>query len=72
MATETVILRVGGMGCEGCCVTAVHEALSGLPGVRRVAVRLKEGQAEVEADAPADRKAMIAAVDKAGYDAAAT
>ena len=71
MATETVILRVGGMGCEG-CVTAVHEALRALPGVRRVAVRLKEGQAEVEAEAPANRKAMIAAVDKAGYDAAAT
>ena len=71
MATETVILRVEGMGCEG-CVTAVHEALSGLPGVRRVAVALDKGLAEVKAETPADRKAMIAAIDQAGYDAAAT
>lgn len=71
MATETVTLRVDGMGCEG-CVTAVHEALRSLPGVRRVAVHLQEGQADVEAEAPANREAMIAAVDQAGYGAAAT
>jgi copper chaperone CopZ len=69
MATETVTLRVEGMGCEG-CVTAVHEALSSLPGVHRVTVTLDAGRAEVEAEAPADRQAMVAAVDRAGYDAA--
>ena len=71
MATETVTLRVEGMGCEG-CVTAVHEALSRLPGVHRVTVTLDAGRAEVEAEAPADRQAMVAAVDRAGYDAAPT
>ncbi|MGD9509659.1 MAG: heavy metal-associated domain-containing protein [Geminicoccaceae bacterium] len=70
MATETVTLRVEGMGCEG-CVAAVQEALSGVPGVRRVMVTLEQGLAEVEAEAPADPKAMIAAIDRAGYDATA-
>lgn len=70
MATEKVTLRVDGMGCDG-CVTAVHDALIGLPGVQRVAVALDKGVAEVEAEAPADRQAMIAAIDRAGYDAAA-
>jgi copper chaperone CopZ len=70
MATETVTLRVEGMGCEG-CVAAVQEALNGLPGVQRVKVVLEQGLAEVDAEAPADRKAMIAAIERAGYDAAA-
>jgi copper chaperone CopZ len=59
------------MGCGG-CVTAVREALRTLPGVRRVAVSLEQESAEVEAEAPADRQAMIAAIERAGYDAAPT
>ena len=68
MATETVRLRIEGMGCDG-CVTAVHDALSRLPGVREVTVALEQGAAVVEAEAPADRQAMVTAVDHAGYEA---
>ena len=68
MATETVRLRIEGMGCDG-CVTAVHNALSRLPGVLEVTVALDQGTATVEAEAPADRQAMVAAVDHAGYEA---
>ena len=68
MATETVRLRIEGIGCDG-CVTAVHDALSRLPGVREVAVALDQCAAVVEAEAPADRSAMVAAIDHAGYEA---
>lgn len=65
---ETVRLRIEGMGCEG-CVATVQEALAALPGVRRVAVALDQGTAEVEVEAPTDRGALVAAVEAAGYDA---
>lgn len=69
MAMETVRLRIEGMGCEG-CVATVREALAALPGVRRVAVALDQGTAEVEAESPADRGVLVAAIEAAGYDAA--
>ena len=68
MATETVKLRIEGMGCDG-CVAAVDEALRKLPGVSQVRVDLAAGTAEVEAERSIDRAALVAAVDGAGYDA---
>ena len=69
MAGEIVRLRVEGMGCDG-CVAAVTEALRQVEGVQRVRVMLDAGTAEVEAAAPVDTAKLLAAVDRAGYDAA--
>ena len=69
MTAETVRLRIEGMGCDG-CVAAVDEALRKVPGVRRVTVDLAAGRAEVEVEAPADTAPLLAAVERAGYDAA--
>ncbi|MGN8160783.1 CopZ family metallochaperone [Salinisphaera sp. RV14] len=60
-------LKIEGMSCQH-CVKSVDEALSEVPGVDRVvAVRLDEGEAEVEGSA--DPNALIAAVEEEGYDA---
>ena len=68
MAAETVRLMIEGMGCDG-CVAAVDEALRTVPGVRHVRVDLAAGSAEVEAEAPVAAAPLVAAVDRAGYDA---
>ena len=69
MAGEIVRLRIEGMGCDG-CVAAVSEALGQVPGVHRVSVELEAGSAEVEIAPPADAALLVAAVERAGYDAA--
>jgi copper chaperone CopZ len=69
MAGEIVRLRIEGMGCDG-CVAAVSEALRQVPGVRRVSVELEAGSAEVEIAPPAGAALLVAAVERAGYDAA--
>lgn len=69
-ATRTIRLEVEGMGCEG-CVTAVQQALEGVPGVVRALVDLKGGRAEVEAAEGVDPARLVAAVGEAGYDAKA-
>lgn len=68
MTAETVRLRIEGMGCDG-CVAAVDEALRKVPGVRRVTVDLAAGRAEVEVQPPAYTEPLLAAVERAGYDA---
>jgi|DewCreStandDraft_4_1066084.scaffolds.fasta_scaffold00029_340 copper chaperone CopZ len=67
MMTEKLELVIEGMGCEG-CVAAVDKALRAVPGVRAVTVDLKSGRATVEHEG-ADPKALLRAVEKAGYDA---
>lgn len=60
-------LKIEGMSCQH-CVKSVDEALSEVPGVDRVvAVRLDEGEAEVEGSA--EPNALVAAVEEEGYDA---
>ncbi|MGB7756779.1 MAG: cation transporter [Salinisphaera sp.] len=60
-------LKIDGMSCQH-CVKSVDAALSEVPGVDRVvAVRLDEGEAEVEGSA--DTNALIAAVEEEGYEA---
>lgn len=63
MTTE---LKITGMTCEG-CVNAVKRTLSRVPGVTAVQVDLAAGRASVEGDAEA--AGLIAAVEKAGYEA---
>lgn len=66
-ASSGVDLKVGGMTCQG-CVNSVTRALSRVPGVAQVAVSLEAGSAHVEGTASPD--ALVAAVTKAGYEAA--
>ncbi len=62
-------LKIHGMSCQH-CVKTVDEALAEVPGVDRVvAVRLDEGEAEIEGSA--DVNALIAAVEDEGYEARA-
>jgi Cu+-exporting ATPase len=68
-ATPRIVrLRVGGMGCGG-CVRAVQRALQGVPGVARALVELEGGFAEVEAAPITETADLVAAVERAGYDA---
>ena len=64
MTTE---LKITGMTCEG-CVNAVQRTLSRVPGVTEVQVDLAAGRARVQGEAAAAQ--LIAAVEKAGYEAA--
>lgn len=69
MAEGVVRLRIVGMGCEG-CVAAVEEALRNVPGVERVAVDLASGTGEVRTREAATAADLVAAIEKAGYEAA--
>src|SRR5689334_9543982 len=63
-------LRITGMTCNG-CVRHVDQALRGVPGVSSVEVSLANGTAKVVHDESAALPAMVAAVESAGYEAAA-
>jgi len=68
-ATASVTLQVTGMTC-GNCQTHVTHALTSLKGVTKAKVQLQGGKAEVAYDpSQTDLKAMIAAVEDAGYKA---
>ncbi|WP_287799000.1 heavy-metal-associated domain-containing protein [Acidiphilium sp.] len=59
-------LSISGMTCSG-CVNSVSRALSRVAGVSDVAVDLDAGRASVTGSA--DPQALLAAVEKAGYEA---
>lgn len=62
-------LQIEGMSC-GHCVSAVREALAEVAGVERVtSVDLETGAATIEGRA--EPRALIAAVEEAGYTARA-
>lgn len=63
-------LRITGMTCNG-CVRHVDKALRAVPGVTAVEVDLARGTAKVVHDESAQVPAMVAAVESAGYEAAA-
>jgi copper chaperone CopZ len=63
-------LRITGMTCNG-CVRHVGQALRAVPGVSTVEVSLPEGTAKIVHDESASLNAMLAAVESAGYEAAA-
>ncbi len=68
MAEGVVRLRIEGMGCEA-CVTAVDEALRGVPGVEHVTVDLASGLGEVRVQDGLIAADLVAAISKAGYEA---
>ena len=63
---------VSGMSCGG-CVQSVTKAIARLPGVRNVDVSLDKKAATVEYDdATIEPAAIIAAIEAAGFEAAAS
>jgi len=64
--SETINLSINGMSCAS-CVGRVEAALARVAGVTGVAVNLATERATVHGTANPD--ALLAAVDKAGYDA---
>lgn len=64
---EPIRLSVSGMSCAG-CVATVEDALRAVPGVTGASVNFAEHTAQVEGAVSAD--SLVAAVRKAGYDAA--
>lgn len=67
---EDVVIKVLGMSCQG-CVKNLTGALSGTPGVSKVAVSLEEGEALVSYDpARVSANALRTVVEDCGFDAA--
>lgn len=71
-SSETTELEVTGMTC-GNCARHVTEAIQSVPGVRNASVALESGRATVkwDADKTPDEKAVVGAVEGAGYGARA-
>ena len=65
---NTIDLQIEGMTCASCS-SRVEKALSKVPGVVSAEVNLATERAEVQFDSPATTKALIAAVQAAGYTA---
>ena len=61
-------LNVEGMMCEH-CVAHVTKALEGVKGVKNVRVSLDDGTAVLDAGLLVSDKALISAVEEAGYKA---
>lgn len=68
---ETILLEIGGMHCAS-CVQRVEQALAGVPGVAEAHANLATDEARVVYDAQqAQTRDLIAAVERAGYQATA-
>ena len=67
MSHQTIRLSVSGMNC-GSCASRVDKALSGVNGVKQVAVNLASDAAEVTAN-NVSTDTLIKAIQDAGYDA---
>lgn len=63
---ETVRLPIEGMSCAS-CVGRVEKALKAVPGVHEANVNLATEKAEVRIAAPADYRALVGAIERAGY-----
>ncbi|HRP73488.1 MAG TPA: heavy metal translocating P-type ATPase [Luteimonas sp.] len=70
-ASATISLPIEGMTCAS-CVGRVEAALGKVPGVAGVSVNLATERADIQAAAAVDRAALVRAVERAGYDVAAT
>ena len=66
MAEHT--LNIDGMTCAS-CVARVEKALGRVAGVRAASVNLATEQAQVQAEAGTDPQQLLAAVQRAGYEA---
>lgn len=70
-ATAIITLPIEGMTCAS-CVGRVEAALAKVSGVDSVTVNLATERADIRSTGPIDRDALIQAVEKAGYDVAAS
>ena len=64
----TTEYQVTGMSC-GHCETAIRTEVSQIPGVTGIEVSSATGRLAVTADQSVEDRAVIAAVDEAGYTA---
>jgi copper chaperone len=65
---ESVVLKVDGMSCAH-CITAINNAVGGLPGVGEVNVSLEAGSVGVKFDSGKVSLARIeGAIEDQGYD----
>jgi Au+-exporting ATPase len=62
----SVRLPVEGMSCAS-CVGRIEKALKAVPGVQEANVNLATETAEVRVAAPADYRALVGAIERAGY-----
>src|SRR5688572_22178067 len=68
---KTLELPIQGMTCQN-CVRHVTAALRSVPGVEAAEVSLERRRAKVEfAEQSADRQALVAAIEHAGYTVSA-
>ncbi|MGB6095186.1 MAG: heavy metal translocating P-type ATPase [Comamonas thiooxydans] len=65
---QSVDLQVGGMTCAS-CVGRVERALKKVPGVQDAVVNLATERASVQLQGSVDVSSLIAAIEKAGYEA---
>ena len=68
---STLSLPIEGMTCAS-CVGRVEAALAKVEGVAAVSVNLATERADIRASGPVDRAALIAAVERVGYDVPST
>lgn len=61
--------QITGMTCNA-CARAVHDLLSGVAGVKKVQVRLKQGLADIETDTPVQTQDLISALSRSMYQLA--
>jgi copper chaperone CopZ len=64
----TIEYQVTGMSC-GHCESSVRNEVGAVPGVASATASASDGRLVVEASAPVDDAAVIAAVAEAGYTA---
>lgn len=62
-------IKIKGMSCQH-CVMAVTRALGAVDGIKDVHVDLKSGVATFEEVSVVDHAAVVAAINKAGYEVA--
>ncbi len=60
--------QVTGMSCTH-CEAAIHSEVARIPGVDGVDVNARTGRLVVTSSVPVDEKAVVGAVDEAGYEA---
>lgn len=65
-AESAISLPIEGMTCAS-CVGRVERALNKVPGVGAVSVNLATERADITADGPVVRKALVEAIESAGY-----
>ena len=70
-ASSTETIPISGMTCAS-CVLRVERAIAQVPGVTDASVNLATETAEVTYDAGSQREAVIAAIQRSGYDVSAS